>query len=60
MIQITWYNLFAIIFGICFIAMIISAEKNARKRGFLPDFTSVLIIMGAIVFYAIFGGIFWW
>ena len=59
-IQITWYNLLAIAAGIFFLVEIIIAEKTERKGGYLPDLTSVIYIICAIVFYAIFGGIFWW
>lgn len=59
-IQIEWYNLFAILIGIFFIVGIIIAEKNKTNNGYLPDLTSALYLIGAIIFYAIFGGIFWW
>ena len=59
-IQIEWYNLFAILIGIYFIVEIIIAEKNKTQNGYFPDLTSMLYLIGAIIFYAIFGGIFWW
>lgn len=59
-IQIEWYNLFAILIGIFFIVEIIIAEKNKINNGYFPDLTSALYLIGAIIFYAIFGGIFWW
>ena len=60
MIQIELHNLFAILIGIYFIVEIIIAEKNKTQTGYFPDFTSILYLIGAIIFYAIFGGIFWW
>ena len=59
-IQIEWYNLLAILIGIYFIVEIIIAEKNNKQTGYFPDFTSILYLIGAIIFYAIFGGIVWW
>lgn len=61
-IQITWYNLLAFVAGIYFLVEIIIAGKTERKGEYLPlsDLTSVIYIICAIVFYAIFGGIFWW
>ena len=59
-IQLTWYNLLAIACGVFFLVEILIAEKTQPKGGYLPDFTSVLYIIAAIVFYAIWGGIFWW
>ena len=59
-IQITWYNLLAIAVGVFFLVRILIAEKTEPKGGFLPHFTSLIYVIGAIVFYAIFGGIFWW
>lgn len=59
-IQIEWYNLFAILIGIYCIVKIIIAEKNKTQTGYFPDLTSALYLIGAIIFYAIFGGIFWW
>lgn len=59
-IQIEWYNLFAILIGIFFIVEIIIAEKNKTQTCYFPDLTSAFYLIGAIIFYAIFGGIFWW
>ena len=59
-IQLTWYNLLAIAAGIFFLVEIIIAEKTEPKGGYLPNFTSALYPIAAIVFYAIYGGIFWW
>lgn len=60
MIQIELHNLLAILIGIYFIVEIIIAEKNKTQTGYFPDFTSIFYLIGSIIFYAIFGGIFWW
>ena len=57
-ITITWYNISAIACGVFFLIKFLIAVKTERKERYLPEYTSVLY--AAIIYYAIWGGIFWW
>ena len=56
MITIAWYNLVAIIVGIVLYFWASSFDDD----GFLAGIGGVCAIILAIIFYAIWGGIFWW
>ena len=64
MITIAWYNIVAIFVGILFIAAfiyIIYKDVGSGMLAGLAELFWLLVLMASIVlFYAIWGGIFWW
>lgn len=64
MILISWYNLVAIIVGLLFIWYLVDVNRNIPKTGFLAGvdefIKSLICIVIAIIFFSIWGGIFWW
>ena len=53
MITIAWYNLVAIVIGIAFIIWFVKDYDERASDGCIP------LICG-VLFYIIWGGIFWW
>lgn len=64
MITITWYNIVAIVVGIIFLISFARTCIAENETGFLSGLESALerlfIIFITALFYAIWGGIFWW
>lgn len=58
MINLEWYNIVAILVGIVSLIFIIRGLSN--KESLLSALISVILIPMTLVFYAIWGGIFWW
>lgn len=58
MIVIQWYNLVAIIVGIIFAWRIIYLDRNGRSLGDGLDLIATVFL--CLLFFAIWGGIFWW
>lgn len=58
----TWYNIVAVAMGIIFI--LVGDRLNKRDEGFGGAFSflikNMLWIFSVILFYAIWGGVFWW
>ena len=57
MTTIAWYNVVAIIVGIAFYFWASSLDDD---HGFLAGLGGVCVFILAIIFYAVWGGIFWW
>lgn len=64
MITLTWYNIVAIVVGIIFLISFARTCISENETGFLGGLGSALegffIIFITALFYAIWGGIFWW
>ena len=65
MITIEWYNAVAIAVGLLAVFLIWKEERNFRlgtgyARGLVETFNILVIIVLAVLFYALWGGIFWW
>lgn len=66
MLLIPWYNAIAIGAGIIFIVLFLWAMRNMSCSGTgmfagVGDFLcGVIVLFLACIFYAIWGGIFWW
>lgn len=63
MISIAWYNLVAIIVGLLFFSIggiILSGDKRPFTMIKIRTLRFVRCIRLTIIFYAIWGGIFWW
>ena len=65
MITIEWYNAVAIAVGLLAVFLIWRNDRNARRStgyaGGLVEMSNIFIIlMLEALFYAIWGGIFWW
>ena len=65
MITIEWYNVVAIAVGLLAVFLIWKEERNFRlctgyARGLVEAFNILMIIVLAVLFYALWGGIFWW
>lgn len=58
MITLTWYNIVAIIVGIIFLVWIMF-EVYQDEFGY-TDFGGCLPFICGVLFYIIWGGIFWW
>jgi hypothetical protein len=56
MITIAWYNIVAVIVGIAFIAWINSDSDSSIAAGISVAFKLLLMI----IFFAVWGGLFWW
>ena len=60
-IQLTWYNIIPILAGVFFLVEIIIAEiEDAKSGGMFLGFPTLMYIIAAAFFYAIWGGVFWW
>lgn len=57
MITMEWYDLVAIVAGFLFFIWASSLDDNS---GFLAGLGSACVFILAIIFYAVWGGIFWW
>lgn len=57
MITMEWYDLVAIVAGFLFFIWASSLNDNS---GFLAGLGSACVFILAIIFYAVWGGIFWW
>ena len=57
MITIEWYNLIAIFTGVLFGVLIVKSAFS-KDKSIIP--AVFFYILGAIIFYLIFGGVFWW
>ena len=65
MITIAWYNVVAIAVGLLSAFLIWKNDRIARRSfgyagGFVEMFNIVAIFVLAVLFYALWGGIFWW
>ena len=57
MIEIAWYNVVAIVVGILFVCLMCSFDDD---HGFLAGIGGAFIFFLMIIFYTVWGGIFWW
>lgn len=57
MITIEWYNLIAISIGVMFLVLIVKSAIS-KDKSLVP--AAFFYILSAIIFYLIFGGVFWW
>lgn len=57
MITITWYNVVAIVVGILFFCWINMCGNDSGPAAGIGGAFVLLLVM---VFYAVWGGIFWW
>ena len=65
MTTIEWYNAVAIAVGLLAVFLIWRNERNARRStgyagGLVEMFNIFIILILEALFYAIWGGIFWW
>ena len=65
MITIAWYNAVAIAVGLLAVFLLWRNERKARRStgyagGLVEIFNMFIIIVFEALFYAIWGGIFWW
>lgn len=64
MITIAWYNVVAIVVGVMFVGFFIWLSNRDTGSGIGTALSEMFLgIMGiilAVMFYAIWGGIFWW
>ncbi len=64
MITIAWYNVVAIVVGIAFIGFLTwllnKDTGSGTFAGLAEAFYLLITIMVAIIFFATWGGIFWW
>lgn len=61
MITISWYNIVAIVAAVLFVIWIFGSFRRERQRGGMLSGLEVLFsIACAIIFFLVFGGIFWW
>ena len=65
MITIAWYNVVAIAVGLLAVFLLWKNERSARRStgyagGLVEMFNIFIILMLEALFYAIWGGIFWW
>lgn len=65
MITIEWYNAVAIAVGMLAAFLLWRNERNARRStgyagGLVEMFNMFIIIVFEALFYAIWGGVFWW
>lgn len=65
MITIAWYNVVAIAVSLLAVFLLWKNERTARHstgyaRGFVEMFNMFMIIVLEALFFAIWGGIFWW
>ena len=65
MITIAWYNVVAIAVGLLAVFLIWKEERNgSHSTGYAGGMTEVfnifVILVLTVLFYAIWGGIFWW
>lgn len=65
MITIEWYNAVAIAVGLFAVFLLWRNDRNARRStgyagGLVEMFNIVAIFVLAVLFYALWGGIFWW
>lgn len=65
MIAIAWYNVVAIAVGLLAVFLLWKNERSARRStgyagGLVEMFNIFIILMLEALFYAIWGGIFWW
>lgn len=65
MITIAWYNAVAIAVGLMAAFLIWKNDRIAKRsfgyaRGLVEAFNILMIIVLAVLFYALWGGIFWW
>lgn len=58
MITLAWYNLVAIVVGIVFIIWFVK-DANEGNYGYI-SIGGCLPLICAVLFYIIWGGIFWW
>lgn len=56
MITITWYNLVAIVVGLLFILWLREIDDSDLFAGFFL----IIWLACALVFFAVWGGFFWW
>lgn len=57
MITIAWYNVVAIVAGILFVVWLNAwGDDSGPAAGVGPAF----IVFVAVIFYAVWGGIYWW
>ena len=65
MITIEWYNAIAIAVGLLAVFLLWRNDRIARRsfgyaRGLVEMFNIVAIFVLVVLFYALWGGIFWW
>ena len=63
MITIEWYKAVAIAIGLLFLFLIWKENRTKGSgafRGFVTSMNVIAILVCAALFYAIWGGIFWW
>jgi hypothetical protein len=65
MITIAWYNIVAITVGLLAVFLLWINERTTRRstgyaRGLVEMFNMFIIIVLEALFFAIWGGIFWW
>lgn len=64
MMTIAWYNAAAIFIGVLFIIAFFNIARNDVGDGALEksskEICILILIVSIMVFYAIWGGIFWW
>ncbi|WP_299230218.1 hypothetical protein [uncultured Bacteroides sp.] len=58
MITLAWYNLVAIIVGILFLIWLIIIGKE--EASFACVFMSIAWLSSFLIFFVLWGGIFWW
>nr|UVX49833.1 MAG: hypothetical protein [Bacteriophage sp.] len=56
--MITWSNIVAVVIGMAFIYWLYKISDYGNP--FIAAFMSILWFFSLIIFYAIWGGIFWW
>ena len=65
MITMVWYNIVAIAVGLLSVFLLWRNERSARRStgyaiGLVEMFNMFMIIVFEALFFAIWGGIFWW
>jgi hypothetical protein len=65
MITMAWYNIVAIAVGLLAVFLLWRNDRSARRstgyaRGLVEMFNMFMIIVFEALFFAIWGGIFWW
>lgn len=63
MITLAWYNVAAIIAGVIFIFWFYVLAKDCSLGAFqkwLSFVVKLIVILSVVIFYAVWGGIFWW
>lgn len=63
LITLAWYNVIAIIVGAIFVCLFYVVAKGHPSGAFqewLSCMEKLLVFLLAVIFYAVWGGVFWW